>query len=389
MADLVSGSQDSVSSEVDVQEENLWDLTDEELEDRVRALRSADSTTTSTLDVDNEDTITEQPETDGVVDSDNNSVADSDAVVKDEASVTTEPTSTGTTVATDATLAEPERIKYKANGKEFEFTKDEIVSKFGQVFGQAMDYTKKMQAIAPYRTMISAIEDAKISKEDLNLAIEVLKGDKTAIASLLKRTGVDALELDLDSAQNYRPNDYGRSEVELNINDVISSISGDPEYATTANVLNTQWDAGSVAEFAKNPELIRDLHIDVKSGVFGKVAPIAETLKVFDGGRRTDLEYYKEAGRKYYAEEAQREMRSKYQADTARQVEAAKVAAEQERAAKLKAEEDKRAQQAALDAKRKAAATSTASRAGTRVSNYLDNSDEAFDEWYNNLQNKY
>lgn len=293
------------------------------------------------------------------------------------------------------TQATTTKRKYKANGKEFEFTDQDIFDKFGQVFGQAMDYTKKMQAIAPYRTMISAIEDAKISKEDLNLAIEVLKGDKQATAALLKRTGVNALELDTEAVQDYQPKNYGRSETELNIQDVISSISGDPEASTTLSVLNSQWDTASVERFAKEPELIKELHLDIKSGVYAKVAPMAEAMKVFDNGRKSDLDYYIAAGTKYYAD-LEREQFNAMQAEktriaveqAAQQAKEEAIRAESERLAKLKAEETQRQQQAALDVKRRAAAP-TASMAGTKgVKDYLSVTDEDFDSWYNNLVSK-
>lgn len=406
----MAGELEVTSSEVtdpglSAGEENLWDLSDEELEARVQELKGQPATsasendegTTSTDVVTIETTdatatgTTEQPTTDAG---------------SDNKSVTTDGTEATTEISKEQVTAdakEPEattqatttKRKYKANGKEFEFTDQDIFDKFGQVFGQAMDYTKKMQAIAPYRTMISAIEDAKISKEDLNLAIEVLKGDKQATAALLKRTGVNALELDTEAVQDYQPKNYGRSETELNIQDVISSISGDPEASTTLSVLNSQWDTASVERFAKEPELIKELHLDIKSGVYSKVAPMAEAMKVFDNGRKSDLDYYIAAGTKYYAD-LEREQFNTMQAEktrmaveqAAQQAKAEAMRAESERLAKLKAEETQRQQQAALDVKRRAAAP-TASMAGTKgAKDYLAMTDEDFDSWYNNLVSK-
>jgi chemotaxis protein histidine kinase CheA len=77
--------------------------------------------------------------------------------------------------------------KFKANGKDYDFSTDEIVDQFPKIFGQAMDYTKKMQAIKPWRKTIDAIEGAKLNHDDINLMIDVLKGDKTAITEVLKR----------------------------------------------------------------------------------------------------------------------------------------------------------------------------------------------------------
>ena len=81
--------------------------------------------------------------------------------------------------------------KFKANGKEYEITEDEMRQQFPKIFGQAMNYTQKMQSLSPWRKTIDAMEQAKIKHEDVNLLIDVLKGDKAALASVIKKVGVD------------------------------------------------------------------------------------------------------------------------------------------------------------------------------------------------------
>ena len=85
-----------------------------------------------------------------------------------------------------------------------------------------MDYTKKMQALKPWRQSIDALESNGLSHEDVNLMIGVLKGDKDAVAAVLKRTGVDALELDVEQSR-YVPKDYGRDDKALAVKDVLVS----------------------------------------------------------------------------------------------------------------------------------------------------------------------
>lgn len=278
-----------------------------------------------------------------------------------------------------------QRRKYRANGQEFEFSDDEIFEKFGEVFGQAMNYTQKMQQIKPWRKTIDAIEQADLSHDDLNLAIDVLKGDKDAIAQLMKRTGTDALDLDLENS-NYTPKDYGRNDTELDIKDIITEISSDKEYATTYDVLERQWDTKSREAFVDNPEMIRQLHIDVKSGIYDTIAPIANKMKVYDGGKQSDLDYYKIAANQYFNEQAQEEARQ--EAQRTAQARRDEERAERERIQEVKAKETKRKATKKASSKRKAAApTKKASKGKTSV-DYLDDSDEAFEEWYKDLQDK-
>ena len=272
-----------------------------------------------------------------------------------------------------------QKRKYKANGKEFEFTDDEIFNQFGQVFGQAMNYTQKMQQLKPWRKTIDAIEQAKLSQDDINLAIDVLSGDKDAIAALLRRTGVDALELDVDNVR-YAPKDYGRNDTELAIKDIVDEISGDKEYAMTYDILERQWDQKTKEAFVENPELIRQLHIDVKSGMFDTIRPIADKMRVYDGGRQSDLEYYTMAAKQYFAE--QRDTEARLNAQEARRTRTEQEQAERGRVNQVKADQQKREATKTASAKRKAAAPTAKSAGAKQVVNYLDDSDEAFEEFY-------
>ena len=278
-----------------------------------------------------------------------------------------------------------QKHKFKANGREYEFSDEEVREQFPKIFGQAMDYTKKMQALKPWRQSIDALESNGLSHEDVNLMIDVLKGNKDAVAAVLKRTGVDALELDVEQSR-YVPKDYGRDDKALAVKDVIDEISGDAEYQTTYKILSKEWDDSSFREMTSDPELIKLLHVDVKSGMYDKVQPIAEKLKVYDRGRRSNLDYYKEAARVYFNEQAQEEaIRAEY--------EKARVLRESELADKARVRDvrDQQKQRVAVkqDAEKRKAAAPTKKVAGTKkVIDYLDDSDEAYDEWYKSLQNR-
>ncbi len=275
-----------------------------------------------------------------------------------------------------------QKQSFKANGREYEFTDKEILEQFPKIFGQAMDYTKKMQNIKPWRKTIDAIEGAKLNHDDVNLMIDVLKGDKDAINEVIKRTGVDALDLDTENSK-YSPKDYGRDETELAIKDIVDEISVDKEFDTTQRILSREWDENSWNEMTKDPQLIKLLHMDVKSGMYDKVQAIADTLKV-QGKRGTDLDLYKEAASVYYGKQAQEE---------ARLAEAEKAKADREaaladkvRIAEVKAKENKVKTVKQESVKRKAAAPTKRGAGTTKSTNYLDDSDEAFEEWYKKLQ---
>lgn len=279
----------------------------------------------------------------------------------------------------DEAQKEHQELAFKANGREYKFTQDEIMAQFPKIFGQAMDYTKKTQAMKPWRKTIDAIEEAKLGHNDINLMIDVMKGNKEAIAEVLKRTGVDSLEIDTENSK-YTPNDYGRDDKALAIKDIIEEISVDREYETTHKVLSKEWDEKSFRRMTDDPELIRLLHYDVKSGTFDKVQAVAEKIKVFDRGLKTDLEYYELASMEI-AQQYQEEQRRAYEVERQRADREAKLArqAEIERVRKTQ-ERQKEVEVKAVE--RKAATPTSRKAVSSKVVDYLDDSDEAFEDWY-------
>lgn len=373
----------------------MFYMSDDELEAAFREARAQDMSPETDIEMENTSMVEDEPldlEQPIEEDSDNDLVVDEvteeevvtdsepEVEVADEEPAEVDEQTENTEDEELPEITETPVHKFKANGKEYSFTPEEMMEQFPKIFGQAMDYTKKTQALKPWRKTIDAIESARLGHDDINLMIDVFKGDKNAIAELIKRTGVDTLDLDTENSK-YVPKDYGRDDTALAIKDIVDEISADKEYETTHRILSKEWDEKSFSELTKDPELIRLLHVDVKSGMYDKVQPIAEKMKVFDRGRQSDLDYYKAAAQEYFRAEAETERRAKAiedqrlarEAKLARQAEIERVKATQIKQAAVR-------EQAVV---RKAAAP-VKSNAGTKktVTDYLDESEEAYDEWY-------
>lgn len=392
-----------------MEDEALYDLSDEELEAAFREAKASDDSPETDIeqeevyeeeqeeDVEVDEEDLEQPEeqdsdddleTDDEVDEEESEDSEADEaepdedVEEDDEQAEDEAEDTGKEAQeVQDKLQEfmTQKSVVRANGKSQEFSNQEKLELFDKLYPQAMDYTKKTQAIKPWRKTIDAIEQAELSHEDVNLMIDVLKGDKDAVSQVLKRTGVDALDLDTENSV-YKPNDYGRDETTLEIKDVVDRISSDPEFDRTQRVLSKEWDESSFNELSKDPRNIELLHADIKSGMFDKVSSIADKLKVFDGGAKTDLDYYKQAAGQYFRQEQM--AKSQAQAEEQAKLEREAKAARQADLDKAKQAEAKR-KSVKTQAKRRKAAAPTRSNAGTkRAVDYLDDSEEGFDQWY-------
>ena len=363
--------------------DDLYDLDDAALAEAFKSAKAEIASPDTTYE-DNEDADTEEVDD---LEQPDDQESDDDTSSDDEEEGDTEEESEGTDSELDEDAEESEddlaevdtksktkeqpvqKRKYKANGQSYEFTDEEIFNKFGEVFGKAMDYTKKTKALKERRKTLDILDQTGIRDEDLSLFADVLKGDKDAIASILKRTGVDALDIDTENA-NYIAKDYGRNDTELEIKDIFEEISSDREYSITQGILQKQWDDASRESFVQEPTLIKLLHEDVKSGMFDKVNPIAQKLKVYDNGRHSDLDYYKEAAKQYFSEQNQQ---------------VAKQNEESQKVAQVKAKQAKQVAVKQDSSKRKSAAPSS-KRVGTTKRDYLDDNDDAFEDWYNKLQ---
>ena len=240
-------------------------------------LRGQEEEVSSTSDT----TQGEIPESDDTIEyetNDNNTQTTEEPVANNEDST---PESVATTPDT--------LYKIKANGKEFEMTLDELK----QTASKGMDYLKKTTALKPYRTMIAAMEENKVSPEDINLLIDLKKGNKEAIAKLIKENEVDVY--DLPEANDYKPQEYRQSETALEMKEVLSTISKDAEFSRTSEIY-AAFDEQTKAFLNEDPSRIVGLHNDIKTGVFDKVLPLAEKKAVIDGYNAPFLQYYLQAG---------------------------------------------------------------------------------------------
>jgi len=372
---------------------DLWDLSDEELEAEFRAAKEelssgvvafqdedvpADDSGEEEIEVEDP----EQPNEDSVTDTDENADENSgdDPVDPDgDAEGQPEP------VVEEAQkkVQQEQNYKVKANGQEYNFSIDELL----KLAPKAMDYTKKTQEMAKWRKTISALTEHNVGHDDVNLLIDVLKGDKNALASVIKRTGVDALELDTDNVM-YTPREYGKDATELAIQDVISKYEDDADFGITADVIANKLDEKSKSEFFKDTKLIEALHEDVKSGDFKPVYAEMQKLKALDGGSRMDLEYYVAAGKQYHTRNDLAKLAQSQMATQVAQKSAAEKMAEAAKIAEVKAQTAKR-ELVKQAAPAKKAAAPTVTKTVNKVVDYLDDSDEKYEEWYKNLKASY
>lgn len=215
--------------------------------------------------------------------SDNNTQSDDDNDKVDEPS-------------DDEPKNQPQVHKVKAYGQTMNFTTDELI----KLAPKALHFTKKLQELAPFRRSISAMQENKITEDDLNQFIEMKKGNKTAIANFLNKSNVDAYELtaiDDHDTREYQPSKYGREQNALT--QTIDELAHHPKVAELHRYVDSL-DGESRKRLANNPDVLEVLMSNIENGYFDIIAPEANKRAFLDGNRKPAIEYYADVAKEYY-----------------------------------------------------------------------------------------
>jgi hypothetical protein len=253
----------------------------------------------------------------------------------------------------------------KANGKEYPI---ESMDELYRLASMGISAHQKWEAAAEGRKLSKMLKSNGLSIDDVNLLVDIKKGDKAAIANLLKESGVDPLDLDVEASTGYAPKDYSPSDIELRVEDVVERVKTKPKFEETVNVIMEQWDERSREAFFEKPEILELLNVDMQpdpeTGVsmYDRVAPLAEKLKALDGGVKSDIEYYIEAGNQV--------------------VDSINKSKESKTQAKQKATIKKQAQKKKIEQKKKVAAPSkNAGTSSVQPKGFSEMTDEELDKW--------
>lgn len=152
----------------------------------------------------------------------------------------------------------------KANGKEIQLKNADEVRKLVQ---QGADYTRKLQALVPYRKTALMVENANIDHERLSLLIDVNKGEKGAINKLLKDLKIDSLDLDTESEADYTAKDHRVTDEEASFHETLDDITSTEEGRESLKIFHT-WDKESQDFLYGKPDMMQVMHEQRQSGIF-------------------------------------------------------------------------------------------------------------------------
>lgn len=156
---------------------------------------------------------------------------------------------------------------FKANGKDFTPQSPEEVIKLMQL---GANYGKKMQELQPARKAVAMLENAGLlgNEDDLSLLIDIRKGDKAALQTFIKNSGIDIFDLDSTKELNYVGGLNKVSDTELNFRTTVEEVVSQEGGQEIIQMIDKSWDRDSQNAVWENPQILTQLVEARRSGTF-------------------------------------------------------------------------------------------------------------------------
>ena len=182
---------------------------------------------------------------------------------------------------------------FKANGATMQVKSPEDIVRLMQMGAGAQ---KQMAKLKPNLKLIKMLENNNLLDERrLNNLIDLSKNDSKAIAKLVKDSGVDPEEIDIENANTYQPNNYTVTDSEYELDQILDSIKHTETFDKTIDVLTSEWDDKSKTFVSENPNVIRVINDHMLNGVYDKVNAIMQQEKALGKlSGVTDVDAYKQ-----------------------------------------------------------------------------------------------
>lgn len=169
-------------------------------------------------------------------------------------------------------------------------------------FKKGMNYTQKMQEIAPHRKDMNLMTEHGLSTDDLNLLIEAKKGNKEALGKLIANAKVDVLELDAEASQDYTPENYAKDVPNVEMEQIKNEILADTEIAPSVETALQSMPEDMYQMVSSNAMGMNSLYSDMKSGMYEKVMPEVMKQQALYGMQEPTIQTYLKVAKQYFGQ---------------------------------------------------------------------------------------
>lgn len=159
---------------------------------------------------------------------------------------------------------------FKANGKMIAPKNAEEAISLMQM---GANYTRKMQELQPYRKVMLMLENNGLMDEGkLSYLIDLDKKNPDAIRKLLKDSGTDPLDINMDEEVNYQAGNHRVSDAEAAFATELDDLKSTPEGQATLGAIHQTWDEASKNELFVNRGMLQVIHAQRENGMYDLIS---------------------------------------------------------------------------------------------------------------------
>lgn len=185
---------------------------------------------------------------------------------------------------------------FKANGKEITVDNPEDLRRLAQM---GVGFNAKMTALKPVRKVAKMLENEGLLEESkISYLIDLSKGNPDAINKLIKESGVNPLDIDTESVEDYKPETYTVDDKQLEFDEALIDLKQSPTVQKTLDVVSTKWDEASRRKLYDKPSDINVIDAQIQSGIFDQVMAEVDKAKILGRipSHVSDIEAYNYIG---------------------------------------------------------------------------------------------
>lgn len=204
---------------------------------------------------------------------------------------------------------------FTANGTTITLQNPEEAVKLMQM---GANYTKKMQAIAPYRKTIEFLKkENMLDDTTLSYLSDLNQHNKEAIKKLIKDSNIEFYELDPSREDEgetpYVPvNKNNFTDQQIIFRDKVDEINSTPEGHALIQTIHSSFDNESINALADRPYVLDVLATHHKQGIFDHVAKEIQRREIFDESLKGKpfLQKYFEVGDALFGSQQQQQVQA-------------------------------------------------------------------------------
>lgn len=185
---------------------------------------------------------------------------------------------------------------FKANGRTIELKTPEEAIRLMQM---GAGYGRKIQEMQPHLKVLRMLEKHDLLDEGkLSFLIDVNQKNPDAVKKIIKDSGIDPLDLNMDDNVSYQPHNHAVTDAEVQFHSALTDLQNQTGGQETLKAINQTWDQESKAILWEEPKLLEVIQEQRVNGLYDQIAAEIDRQKLLGNIPQATpfLQAYKLAG---------------------------------------------------------------------------------------------